>query len=104
GDGRVAVQFVQAAAAAGPDAADRDAQPGADLGVGHRRVFDEQGDQLLAAWRQVAERFAQRSVALGDEQLLLGHSGLYVGDVLDLWRKRGGPRAACRTHGPGAFT
>src|SRR5215510_13675515 len=37
GDGGVVAQLVQAAAAAGPDAADRDAQPGADLGVGQRR-------------------------------------------------------------------
>jgi hypothetical protein len=52
-DGRMAAQPVQAAAAGGPDAADRDAQLGADLGVRHRRVCGEQGDQLLAARRQV---------------------------------------------------
>jgi hypothetical protein len=41
GDGGVAAQLVQAAAAVGPDAADRDAQPGADLRVGQRGVGDE---------------------------------------------------------------
>jgi hypothetical protein len=49
GDGRVLAQLVQAAAAGRPDAADRDAQPGADLGVRHRRVSGEHGDQLLAS-------------------------------------------------------
>ncbi len=48
-DGGVAAYLGQAAAAAGADAADRDAQPGADLEVGQRRVRDEQGDQLLVA-------------------------------------------------------
>ena len=48
-DGWGAAQLVQAAAAARPDAADRDAQPGADLGICQGRVLDEQGDQLLAA-------------------------------------------------------
>src|SRR5215831_11358134 len=38
GDGGVVAQLVEAAAAAGPDAADRDAQLGADLGVRQRRV------------------------------------------------------------------
>ena len=45
----IAAQFFQAAAAAWPDAADRDAQLGADLGIRRGRVFGEQGDQLLAA-------------------------------------------------------
>ena len=39
-DCRVAAQPVQVAVAVGPDAPDRDTQPGADLGVGHRRVND----------------------------------------------------------------
>jgi hypothetical protein len=55
-DGGVAAHRVQAAAAVGADAADRDAQPGADLGVGRRRVRDEQGDQPLAVRSQVSER------------------------------------------------
>ena len=38
-DSRIAPEFVQAAAAAGLDAADRDAQPGADLGVRRGRVL-----------------------------------------------------------------
>jgi len=40
GDCRMAAQLVQAAAASRPDALDRDAQPGADLGVRHWRVLD----------------------------------------------------------------
>jgi hypothetical protein len=55
GDGRVVSQIVQAAAAR-PDAADRDAEAGADLGIGRRRIFGEQGEQLLAAWGQLPER------------------------------------------------
>src|SRR6478672_525695 len=57
GDGRVLPHLVQVAAAVRADAADRDAQPGADIGVGQRRVGDEQGDQLLAVRRQLVERF-----------------------------------------------
>jgi hypothetical protein len=78
----MAAQLVQAAAAGGPDAAGRDTQLGADLGVRHGRVFDEQGDQLLAGGGQVGERLAQRCVALGDEQFMFGHPGLVGGDVL----------------------
>jgi hypothetical protein len=48
-DGWRAAQLVQAAGTVRPDAAGRDAQPGADLGTCQGRVFDEQGDQLLAA-------------------------------------------------------
>ena len=58
GDGRVAAQLGQAAAPVRADAAGRDAQPGADLGIRHGRVLGEQGDQLLAAGRQVRERLA----------------------------------------------
>src|SRR3984893_3164114 len=58
GDGRVAPHLVQVAAAVRADAADRDAQAGADVGVGQRRVGDEQGDQLLAVRRQLVERLA----------------------------------------------
>ena len=52
-------------AMAGPDAADRDTQPGADIGVRQGRVLEQQEDQLLAGGRQVAECLAQRCVALG---------------------------------------
>ena len=48
-DGRIAAQLLQAAAAGRPDAPDRDTQLGADLGVRHRRVLDQHGDQPLAA-------------------------------------------------------
>ncbi len=77
-------QPVQAAAASGPDAADWDAQAGADLRVRCRRVLGEQGDQLLVARGQLQERLVQRGVALGRQQLLLGRSGLLVRDVLDV--------------------
>ena len=40
----VAAQLVQASGAARPDAADRDAQTGADHCVRHSRILDEQGD------------------------------------------------------------
>jgi hypothetical protein len=61
----MAPQLVQAAAAGRTDASNWDAQPGADLDVGYGRVFDEQGDQPLAGWRQIRECLAQRRVALG---------------------------------------
>jgi hypothetical protein len=43
--------------------------PGVTLapGVACRRVLDEQGDQLLAAGRQLGEHVAQRGVVLGEE-------------------------------------
>ncbi len=83
-DGRVAAELVHVAAAGGPDAADGDTEPDADLGVGHGRVLKQQGDQLLAGGRQSGERLAQRGVALGRQQLLLGRPGLVIGDVLDI--------------------
>ena len=58
GDGWVAAQLVQAAAAGGPDAADRDTQPGADIGVRQGRILEQQEDQLLARGRQIAKRLA----------------------------------------------
>src|SRR2546429_4333948 len=64
GEGRVAAQLVQAAAAARPDAAGRDAQPGADLRIRQRRIFDEQGEQMLAARGQLPERLTQGRVPL----------------------------------------
>ncbi len=70
-DSRVAAQLVQAAAAGRPDTADRDTQPGADLGIGHGQVLKQQGDQPLTGGRQGRERFAQRYVAFGRQQLLL---------------------------------
>ena len=54
-EGRVTAQPVQAAAASRPDAADWDAQAGADLRVRCRRVLGEQGDQLLVARGQLQE-------------------------------------------------
>ena len=71
-DGGIAAYLGQAAAAGRADAANRDAQPGADLGVGQRRVRDKQGDQPLAVRRQVSERLAQCRVALSFEQFLFG--------------------------------
>ena len=75
-------ELVQAAAAVRPDAADGDAKPGADLGVRHRRIFDQQGDQLLVTGRQVRERLAERRVSLGCQQPLLDRFGLAVRDIL----------------------
>ena len=60
----------------GSDAPDWDTQPGADLGVRHWRVFEQQADQPLVARGQGQERLAQGRVALGHEQLLLGRPGL----------------------------
>ena len=65
--------------------------------------MDEQGEQLLAVRRQVGERLAQRGVALGGEQFLLGHHCIFVGDVADVYPKRGGLPAVCRVQGMGAF-
>jgi hypothetical protein len=53
----------------GSDAADRDTQLGADPGEGHRRVLDQQRDQLLTAG-EVRERLAQRRATLGHQQFL----------------------------------
>jgi hypothetical protein len=75
----VAAQLVQAAAAAGPDAAGRDAQPGADLRIRQRRIVDEQGEQcwqLGAAARTPSQRAAQ----FGREQVLLGRLSVVVGE------------------------
>src|SRR5262249_36761133 len=78
GDRRVPPHLVQVAAAVRADAADRDAQPRADVSVGQRRVGDKQGDQLLAVRRQLVERLAQRGLALGREQALVGQAGPLV--------------------------
>jgi hypothetical protein len=66
-NGRVAAQLVQAAATAGADAPDGDAQLSADLVVWHRGVFDQEREQPLAVWRQVGEGLAQRGVAFGKQ-------------------------------------
>jgi hypothetical protein len=100
GDGRVAAQLVQAAAACRSDTADRDAQPGADLGIWHRWVFDEHGNQLLAGRGQVGERLAQCRVALRHQQLLLSRPGLLVGDVLGAEQLPGRLRSARRIQDP----
>jgi hypothetical protein len=92
GDGRVAAQLLQAAAAGGPDAPDRDAEPGADLDVGDRRVLDEDGEQLLAAGGQGRERLAQRRVALGRQQPGFGRLGPDVGDGVGVEFPAGGGR------------
>jgi hypothetical protein len=100
----VAAQLVQAAAAGRPDAADGDAQPGADLGVGHGRVLDQQADQLPARWRQIAERCAQRRVALSRQQLLLRRPGSLIGDGFGVRAMPGGQRPGHRTQDPQAFS
>jgi hypothetical protein len=80
----VATQLGQAAAAAGPDAAGRDAELGADLGVRQGRILGQQGDQLLAGRRQRGERLAQRRVPLRGDQLVVSQGGLAVEDVLGI--------------------
>src|SRR5712691_11792758 len=72
---RIAAQLFQAAAAAGPDAPDRYAKPGANFSVGHRRVSNEQGKQSMRGQGKAAERLMQRSTALRHEQLILGPRG-----------------------------
>src|SRR5215813_4431127 len=84
GDRRVVSQLLYAAAAAGPDAPDGDAQPGADLGVRHGRVFEEHGDQALARGWQAGEGLAEGRVALREEQLIFRRPGLLVRDALDV--------------------
>jgi hypothetical protein len=80
GDGRVAAQLVQASAAGGPDAPDGDAEARADLGIGQRRVLDQQREQLLAAGGQAGKSLAQRRAALGRQQAGVGRLGPRVGD------------------------
>jgi hypothetical protein len=78
-DRRIAAELVQAAAAGRPGADDRDAQPGADLGVRHGRLVDEQGKQPLAARGQAAECLTQRRVTFRCKALLFGRPGLVAG-------------------------
>jgi hypothetical protein len=78
---RIVTQHLQEAGAVRPDALDWDAQRDADLGVRRGRLRDEQGEQLLAGRGQVAERRAQRRVALGHKQFLLGCPDLPGRDV-----------------------
>ena len=61
----MAAKPVQAPGPDRSDAADRDTQAGADLGIGHWGVGDEHADQPLVADRQVSERLAQGRMALG---------------------------------------
>jgi hypothetical protein len=103
GNGRMAAQFFQAAGAGWPDAADRDAQPGADLGIGNRRVLDEQGNQLPAEGIQCAERLAQRGVALGLQQLLVGRPGQLIREILNVKHIGNRARSARAAHEPAAF-
>ena len=96
-------EFVQAAAAGGSYAADRNAQRGADPGVGHGRVLDEQGDQLLAAGRQGQECHAQSGLPLGHEQLVLGRPGLLTGGEAGLGSIVGRVRTRHSARDPQAF-
>ncbi len=99
----MAAQPGQQAAAGGPDAAGRDAQPGADLGVGQRRIHDEQFHQPLAAGGQVGERLAQGGVTLGQEHLLLGHHGLRICHVRHVGHQFGDLPRPGRAQAPEAF-
>ena len=102
GDGRVPAQFVQAAAAGGADAADRDAEPGADLGVRQGRVGGQQGDQPLAVRgedRSNASRSAAcRSAASSSCSAVAACSS---GRVLGVQVVPGGQRSCGRRAAPG---
>jgi hypothetical protein len=103
GDGRVAAHLVQVAAAGRADAADGDAQLGADVGVRYGRVRDEHGDQLLAVRGQLGERLAQRRMALGRQQLLVGPAGPLVRKAVDVQRIPGRVRYVARAQDAEAF-
>ena len=65
----MAAHSVQAAAAVTVNAAGRDAQPCADLSSWPGWLLVEQGNELLALWRQLGESHAQRAVPLGTEHV-----------------------------------
>jgi len=72
-------------------------------GLRHGRVFEQQGNQLLAAWRQVAERCAQCRLALGRQQFLLGRPGMFVREGVGVQHIPGRQRIPGRVVGiPGA--
>ena len=85
----MAAQLFEAAATDRPDAPDRDAQLGADLGVRQWGVLDEQGDQLLRFGGQLRKRIAQRGMALRPEQLRFRYPGPLVRDVRSVRRLSG---------------
>jgi hypothetical protein len=66
-------------------------------------VFEEQGNQLLAAGRQLRQRFAQRRVPLRREQLLLRRYGMLVRDGLSVWRTPSVVRSPRRAQDTAAF-
>jgi hypothetical protein len=99
----MAAQPGQQAAAGGPDAADRDAQPGADLGVRQRRIHDEQFHQPPAAGGQVGERLTQGGVTLGREHLLFSHHGLRIGQVRHVGHQFGRQLRTGLAQAPEAF-
>jgi hypothetical protein len=103
GDRRITAQFVQAAAAAWPDAACWDAERGADLRIRRGRVAGERGDELLAAAGKTGERVAQRGVPVSCLRLLVGYWRLLVGDALSVQHVPGGLRSARCAQGAGAF-
>src|SRR5689334_20156850 len=103
GDRWIAAQLLHAPAAAGPDAPEGDAQPGADLGVWHGRVFEEHGDQPLARWWQAGEGLAERHVTLRQEQLMFRHPGLLVRDALNVQPMPESMLVPRRPQGPDAF-
>src|SRR6266568_2080622 len=103
GDCRMAAQLLQAAGTMGPDAADRDAQLDADLGVRHRRILDEQCDQPPGVRVQLRKRLAQRGRTLGSEQFRLHrpcHRVGYPCVVLPVIRSL---PLLCRTQDPATF-
>ena len=77
----MAVQLVQTAAAGGPGAAEREAEPGTDLRVGYGGILGEQGDQMrhgggrsASASRSAACRSARSSSSSADAACSSGMS------------------------------
>lgn len=103
GDGRITAQLFQAAAPSRPDAPSRDAQSRADLGGRHRRVLDEQGDQLPGARGQVRKRLTQRGVTLRLEQLRLRDPCHLIRDVCGVQPMSGSLLFPRRAQDPAAF-
>src|SRR5689334_1747677 len=99
----MAAQLLQAAGTMGSDAADRDSQLDADLGVRHRRILDERCDQLPGVRGQLRKRLAQSRGTLGSEQFRIHrpcHRVDYPCVVLPVVRS---VLLLCRTQDPATF-
>ncbi len=65
--------------------------------------MEQQCDQLLATRGQTLECFAQRGVALGGQQFLLGCLDALIREGLIVQHVPGRARTLRRAQGPGAF-